>query len=333
MAVFPLPTTVAHPSASASTADVEAWTEQTVQAMGDLDVSAEMVPSTNSVPLDIPLDRPVRAETGDAKPRTVRSGYTRHEALQRDTLGRRESMLKGKEGTRRRQRWENDRLLNNPYVQPPLPVDWEVRPTHPVHSVPYFLAPLWDAELKARSAARMAARKSKAKSATTTEGAIDGAGPVPKELREKLKRSRAAKGLLQDLEEEVRGFVEQWEAQEAQKKKANMMADPDSEDEEIVFVGRDGRMNDVPSSPTYDAEEELERCKLVFNSLADDHGASFARWLVHSLGDYYGLRTWSVTVGNPARREAYVGIHDIDMKSGRRPTSRRPLPQPLWGMV
>lgn len=32
------------------------------------------------------------------------------------------------------------------------------------------------------------------------------------------------------------------------------------------------------------------------------------RWLVHSIASYYGLHTWSVTVGEPARREAYVGF-------------------------
>ena len=33
-----------------------------------------------------------------------------------------------------------------------------------------------------------------------------------------------------------------------------------------------------------------------------------SRWLVHSIASYYGLHTWSVTVGDPARREAYVGF-------------------------
>ena len=31
------------------------------------------------------------------------------------------------------------------------------------------------------------------------------------------------------------------------------------------------------------------------------------RWLVHSIATYYDLRTWSVTVGDPARREAMSG--------------------------
>lgn len=228
-------------------------------------------------------------------------------------------------------------------MQPPLPSDWEIRPTHPVHSVPYFLAELWDAEFAARSAAR----KNKAKAKGGVKKPADAVGLVPKDLREKLKRSRGAKGLLQDLEEEVRGFVELWEEKE-RKSKNGTARDPDSEDEEIVFVGRDGGMNDMPPSPTFDEEELLETRKLVFDSLAMDSGAGFgyailetpsdallitcSRFLVHVIGHYYGLDTWSVTVGNPARREAYVGIKE-PMKSGRRVSSRPALPQPLWGMV
>ena len=41
----------------------------------------------------------------------------------------------------------------------------------------------------------------------------ESAGRVPRELREKLKKARGAKALLQDLEEEVRRFVAAWEAQ------------------------------------------------------------------------------------------------------------------------
>jgi len=79
-------------------------------------------------------------------------------------------------------------------------------------------------------------------------------------------------------------------------------------------------------------EEQLEREKLIFDSLADDHGASFGRWLVHSIATYYGLTSRSITVGDPARREAYVGIKE--MKSGRGPLGvQTELPRPLWGMI
>ena len=53
------------------------------------------------------------------------------------------------------------------------------------------------------------------------------------------------------------------------------------------------------------------------------------RWLVHSLADYYGLRAWSVTQGDPARREAYVGIRSV--AAGKPVTAG--LPRPLWGIV
>ena len=56
------------------------------------------------------------------------------------------------------------------------------------------------------------------------------------------------------------------------------------------------------------------------------------RWLVHSIATYYGLRTWSVTVGDPARREAYVGIKQTKA-SGRPVTFSDGLPRPLWGLV
>lgn len=39
-----------------------------------------------------------------------------------------------------------------------------------------------------------------------------------------------------------------------------------------------------------------------------DRESLISRWLVHSIASYYGLHTWSVTVGDPARREAYVGF-------------------------
>ena len=66
---------------------------------------------------------------------------------------------------------------------------------------------------------------------------------------------------------------------------------------------------------------------------------------MHSIASYYGLYTWSVTVGEPARREAYVGFRS-PAPGGRAslvtyPTCRvedllRPgdeLPLPLYAQV
>jgi hypothetical protein len=221
----------------------------------------------------------------------------------------------------------SDRLIGNPHAEPPLPADWEVRPTYPVHTVPYFLAPLWDA----RYAKESAARKDKASANLQKKReTVQGTGHVPKDLKEKLKRARGAKGLLQDLESEVRNFVASWEAREHEVKAGDIPA-TDSEDEEIVFVGHQGQMHDRPSSSS-SSDEFLEPEKLIFEALEGDQGASFGRWLVHSIGQYYGLETWSVTTGRPARREAYVGIKEVKLKTGKAIT-KASLPRPLWAMV
>ena len=126
--------------------------------------------------------------------------------------------------------------------------------------------------------------------------AKDGAqGEVPKALREKLKKAKAAKGMLRDLEEQVRSFVDGWEQRQLSRavgprdkgadRKGSLSID--SEDEEIVFIGRNGHMRDVPPSPKFkDSEDDdsdggefdhrkAERDRLIFESLANDQGASF----------------------------------------------------------
>ncbi|KAL8783961.1 MAG: hypothetical protein Q9213_004291 [Squamulea squamosa] len=335
MAIYPKETGQVN-GPSAQPIDIETWTEQATASINAISLSSANNVRGTSVSLAIPLDERVAKHTTNVEDEQYLQdasaiSRSRREPLRRDSLKRREALLKGKEGSRRRQRWENaralDRLLSNPWAQPPLPSDWEVQPTYRKHPVPYYLAPLWDAKVAARESAEATLAKNQSKQTQAT----DGNAKIPKELREKLKKTKAAKGLLQDLEEQIRNFVKQWEAKN-QKPAPAPKLDLDSDEEEIVFVGRNGQMHDVPQSPhavldDFD-EEDIKRDKLVFDSLADDHGASFGRWLVHSIATYYDLHTWSVTTGHPARREAYVGL-----KSGRPVSPSGPLPRPLWGMV
>jgi hypothetical protein len=327
---------------------VEAWTvEQAADVLKATSISTPRLSRGRSVTLDIALDDDLHASSPlQTRERTEPSHtvYKRREPIRRDSLNRRNAVLKGKEGSRRRQRWENDRLLSNPHAQPPLPSDWAVCPTHNAHSVPYFLAPLWDTEFARKAAARKAAAAERTQPASREEAA---AQKVTRDLRAKLKRAQGAKGLLQDLELEVRGFVQQWEEKQRQLEKEGLIEETDSEDEEIVFVGRNGAMSDEKKQSKQDGA--LEKDKLIFQSLVDDHGASFGyvchlalrgstlladsafrRYLVHAIGIYYGLKTWSVTTDG--RREAYVGLKE-------NPLTRRPeplkseLPRPLWAVV
>jgi hypothetical protein len=97
-------------------------------------------------------------------------------------------------------------------------------------------------------------------------------------------------------------------------------------------------------------EGALEKDKLIFQSLVDDHGASFgyvhgflsseestlvadfafSRYLVHAIAIYYGLKTWSVTTDG--RREAYVGLKQ-DPLTRRIEPLKSELPRPLWAVV
>lgn len=215
--------------------------------------------------------------------------------------------------------------MNNPYAEPPLPQDWEIRPTHPVRRVPYYLAPLWDAAefqraIESHSKGRRNTRSSRRKHQPGISPFEEDAINISREVRGRLKHARSAKGLLQDLEEDVRKFLIKWSERERRlreeglhdaplqhelpirtKNKGNeedtaIMSDTEgeAEDEEIVFIGRAGAvMSDSPSRKKREAEENLLSEKLVFEGLEHDKGAAFGRWLAHCIGSYYGLRTWS----------------------------------------
>ena len=160
----------------------------------------------------------------------------------------------------------------------------EVHPTHPKRSVPYYLAPLWDAKVASR-AVEEKIQQGTAHGNQQVQNQKN--AKIPKELRGKLRKARAARGLLQDLEEQIRRFLQNWE----EKTKTNESDETDlldSEDEEIVFVGRNGQMNDMPPSPSSKRtkDDEVPTNQMVFDSPADDHGASFGYSLRYQVSVY-----------------------------------------------
>lgn len=103
---------------------------------------------------------------------------------------------------------------------------------------------------------------------------------VSKEIRKSLKHARAARGMLQDLEEDIRRFLEKWNDKQLELEFNNSSEDSEFEDsdEEIVFVGRNGQMHDAHSrkekAKLLDAGIQ-DGQKMVFESLARDPGAVF----------------------------------------------------------
>lgn len=310
---------------AARIATVESWTASVALATSPPPPRAATAsPRALSIPLDAeeppkhlqwaPSGPSPAVQTKRTEQHTV---YGRREPVRRDSLARREALAKGKEGSRRRQRWENDRLLGVPGAVPPTASDWAVpcwQTREGYQPVPYFLAPLWDARYASLHKERVGQKKEEE----------DGKEKVAKELRARMKKSRGARGLLQDLEVEVRNFLVQMEKRRKEAEDDGLADARDESDDEIVFIGRNGTMSDQKQFK--DGSEKMER--LIFQSLERDQGAAFGRWLVHSIADYYGLDTWSITTGNPARREAYVGL-----KTGPAAMDGIELPRPLWVLV
>lgn len=124
MAIYPNASAYAHDGVSNSSpphsVNIEAWTEEATQSLSAVSlVSPSGVPGT-SVSLAIDLDEPSHHEHGGAAGTSRRAGNSNsgyrpcREPLRRDSLKRREALLKGKEGSRRRTRWENGSYHNWP---------------------------------------------------------------------------------------------------------------------------------------------------------------------------------------------------------------------------
>lgn len=137
----------------------------------------------------------------------------------------------------------------------------------------------------------------------------------------------------------------------------------DSDDEEIVFVGRNGRMRDMQQKRAAAAaaqyrmahrevSQETVDSGLLFDSFGDDETAAFKsvallllfslsigcsktnsvlpfrRWLTHAIADYYGLTSRSVTSAN-SQRVVYVGLKQAPRLQKMAPPLPQ-LPRPLW---
>ncbi|KAK4034736.1 R3H-associated N-terminal domain-containing protein [Parachaetomium inaequale] len=370
-------------NASTATVDIEAWT---VAALESLRI-APIARGTGNA-LSIPLDaheslsggrdgdgaaaaaelklRGVVFAGGDTDAYGATITPPRRPPSRRDSMRKRDALLKGKEGSRQRRRWENDRLLHVPNVVPPLPSDWQICPTHRVlPPVPYQLAQYWDKGLRERVEAQQQQQQQQHRhrhhhhkhnpSHLRGSGSdVPGVGHVPRDLRNTAKRTPAVKAWLRVLEEPVREFVIErglavvaaaTPAPERERDggEGSSSDETDPDDDEIVFVGRSGRtMRDgKPLPPSWKkahrhvAGQQGEERGMVLEMEEEAGGGAFKRWLTHSISDYYGLASKSAMVGNPARRVVYVGVKQTQQKHvapRHKPSSRPVLPPPLWEM-
>jgi len=96
-----------HNASTTQPINIEDWTEAATVALSSVNISTPGELSGPTVALEIPLDdKPVAPATSAAK-EGAKASYARKELLRRDSMKSRERLLKGNEGSRRRQRWEN----------------------------------------------------------------------------------------------------------------------------------------------------------------------------------------------------------------------------------
>jgi hypothetical protein len=104
--------------------DIEAWTVETATAA----VAQVTIATPGDIPgatvnLQIPLDDVSTLAASGERPTSTAAAkeggyYRRKEPIRRDSMKRRESLLKGNEGTRRRLRWENGSRPHAPALKP-----------------------------------------------------------------------------------------------------------------------------------------------------------------------------------------------------------------------
>ncbi|KAI0879414.1 R3H-associated N-terminal domain-containing protein [Hypoxylon argillaceum] len=343
---------------NANGVDIAAWTVSALQSLSVSSV-AKGTGDLLSIPLDeteVKKKRPA-ISIYDARARSSAITPPPRPSSRRDSMKHREALLKGNEGSRQRRRWENDRLLHVPNAIPPEPQDYAPRPTHPVHHVPYGLAAAWELRVRAEAEVRAAAALARRKQAhaRTLLGDEGGApGRVPRELCQRAKKTPAVRAWVRSLEEPVRHYLVEREVARdgdpglrTDDSESSSSSGLDSEDEEIVFVGRNGSMRDgrrkdgnapkglanVGGQWKKARREEKKTGAtqdegMLFDALGDEDGGAFRRWITHSISDYYGLQSRSVLVGNPTRKVVYVGIKQ--MKTGHAVPVRADLPRPLW---
>jgi hypothetical protein len=103
--------------------DVEAWNSTTLKALNRLSLTSPRPIRGTSVSLSIPLDSDAPAPVikpeidNDAIGDEAIAGHSplRRKTSRRDSMRRREEVLKGHEGSRRRQKWENG--MTSPKLQ------------------------------------------------------------------------------------------------------------------------------------------------------------------------------------------------------------------------
>lgn len=165
-----------------------------------------------------------------------------------------------------------DHLVGVPNAQPPLPIDYLPRATHPVSDVPYHIAQYWDRGVRQRIEEKTLALQSARKRQQRKNGSATGLcpGEVSRDLRESAKRLPVVKTWVRALEDPVRRYVIEQRGEKSD-------SSEDDDEEEILFSGRNSTTLEKDSGWKR-ARKEMANGKvevgMVYESQTEDDAAA-----------------------------------------------------------
>lgn len=213
--------------------------------------------------LEIPLREAVASPHRSAYTRKASVKYADHRYY--DHSGADE--LSGREGSRRRRRMENAKLLGCPQRVEPSGEDWSIAPTHKRRVLS------WDKALQIDPTAL----RSRFTTNKSTSTGSDDRPRLSRSLRHELKRQHVSPAFVQSIESEVRDML--------------FPADAEPEYDTVDDSFASDSSEDVASrrSPSRTVRIAIEA--------PTDKATAYLRYFVHLICQYYALRSESSNVG------------------------------------
>ncbi|CAO3672429.1 unnamed protein product [Umbelopsis vinacea] len=192
--------------------------------------------------------------------------------LERDSLKSRNQLLVGKEGSRRRQRWDNNNFTDHPFAKL-NPAD--LRPPGYADRPKFHWT---DDEAVANVTSDDIDRLCLSQVAIYSN--TEPPPSLQRSVRYDLKKSHIPEGLVAFYDEQIRQFMER-----------STIKDPDSLEQDWVLVDESAKLHPStePTAPPTDLPQTNEPSVFLVWEIGD----RFSRWIVHTMSQFYNLYSFS----------------------------------------
>ncbi|KAG2180542.1 hypothetical protein INT44_003546 [Umbelopsis vinacea] len=192
--------------------------------------------------------------------------------LERDSLNRRNQLLVGREGSRRRQRWDNNNFTDHPFAAI-NPAD--LRPPGYADLPKFHWA---DDEAIANITSDDIDRMCRSQDLKSTANHVD--YPLHRSIRQDLKKSHIPEGLVAFYDEQIRQFMQR-----------SIVKETDSLEQDWVIVDETAKQQ--PSEPTAPPPTDMPLPTETSVFLVWEIGDRFSRWIIHTMSQFYNLSSFS----------------------------------------